>query len=69
LKQVLDLHDPAGSNTKQFRLALYKSEKQLARLQEQQQAIERAIKALSGMMRIVSRTLAKRTVAPTGSAR
>ncbi len=35
VKQMMDLYDPTGSNTKQLRLALDKSEKQLARLQKQ----------------------------------
>ena len=30
VKQMIDLYDPTGSNTKQLRLALDKSEKQLA---------------------------------------
>ena len=35
VKQMMDLYDPTGSNIKQLRLALDKSEKQLARLQKQ----------------------------------
>ena len=50
VKQMLDLYDPVGSNTNQLRLALEKSEKQLARLHKQRLAIEDAIKELSEMM-------------------
>ena len=35
VKQMIDLYDPTGSNTKQLRLTLDKSERQLARLQKQ----------------------------------
>ena len=41
VKQMMDLYDPTGSNTKQLRLALDKSEKQLGRLQKQRVADRR----------------------------
>ena len=69
VKQLLDLYDPVGRNTKQYRLVLEKSEKQLARLQHQRLVIDGAIKELSGMIRIVRSTLAKRGIAPAGAAR
>ena len=69
LKQMVDLYDPVGSNTKQFRLVLDKSEKQLARLQKQRLVIDGAIEELSAMMRIVRRMLAKRAIVPVGSAK
>ena len=34
VKQIMDLYDPSGSNTKQLQLALEKSEKQLGRLRK-----------------------------------
>ena len=67
VKQMLDLYDPVGSNTKQLSLVLEKSEKQLARLHKQRLAIEDAIKELSDMMAILRHMLVKRGIAPAGS--
>ena len=47
VKQMMDLYDPAGSNTKQLKLALEKSEKQLGRLEKQRVAIDEAISELT----------------------
>ena len=58
---MMDLYDPTGSNTKQLRLALDKSEKQLARLQKQRALIDDAINELSGSMSAVRQMLAERT--------
>ncbi|TGV78082.1 transcriptional regulator, partial [Mesorhizobium sp. M2D.F.Ca.ET.145.01.1.1] len=55
-----------GSNTKQLRLALDKSEKQLARLQKQRALIDDAINELSGSMSAVRQMLAERS-APQAS--
>ncbi|MBZ9671165.1 MerR family DNA-binding transcriptional regulator [Mesorhizobium sp. B2-1-8] len=66
VKQMMDLYDPTGSNTKQLRLALDKSEKQLARLQKQRTLIDDAINELSGSMSAVRKMLAERT-APQAS--
>ncbi|TIO06121.1 MerR family DNA-binding transcriptional regulator [Mesorhizobium sp.] len=67
VKQMMDLYDPTGSNTKQLRLALDKSEKQLARLQKQRALIEEAINELSNSMAAVRQMLAERS-APQASA-
>lgn len=67
VKQMMDLYDPTGSNTKQLRLALDKSEKQLARLQKQRALIEDAINELSNSMTAVRQMLAQRA-APQASA-
>ena len=67
VKQMMDLYDPTGSNTKQLKLALDKSEKQLARLQKQRALIDDAISELSGSMSAVRQMLAERT-APQASA-
>jgi DNA-binding transcriptional MerR regulator len=56
VKQMIDLYDPTGSNTRQLRLTLEKSEKQRVRLQKQRQAIDEAIAELDTMMGVV-RTL------------
>ena len=68
VKQMIDLYDPTGTNTKQLRLALEKSEKQLSRLQKQRAAIDDAIGELSNTMTVVRQMLAERTMTPAGSA-
>lgn len=60
VKQMIDLYDPAGSNTKQLRLAIEKSEKQLARLQKQRAAVDEAIGDLTEAMTAVRAMLAER---------
>lgn len=67
VKQILDLYDPTGSNAKQFRLALEKSEKQLVRLEKQRTAIGDAIQELSDMMDVVRSKLADRQPAKAAS--
>lgn len=68
VKQMMDLYDPTGSNTKQLRLALDKSEKQLARLQKQRALIEDAIGELSGSMAAVRQMLAERSAQQASAA-
>jgi DNA-binding transcriptional MerR regulator len=68
VKQIMDLYDPKGANTKQLRLTLDKSEKQLARLQKQRAAIDEAIGELSDTMATVRRLLAVRTAATSAAA-
>ena len=67
VKQIMDLYDPKGANTKQLRLTLDKSEKQLARLQKQRAAIDEAITELSDTMATVRNLLTERT-APIAAA-
>jgi ABC-type transporter Mla subunit MlaD len=67
VKQIMDLYDPKGANTKQLRLTLDKSEKQLARLQKQRAAIDEAIGELSDTMATVRKLLTERT-APIAAA-
>lgn len=50
VKQMIDLYDPTGANTRQMRVALEKGERQLKRLQNQRAAIEDAIGELGGMI-------------------
>ncbi|WP_214471683.1 MerR family DNA-binding transcriptional regulator [Mesorhizobium sp. dw_380] len=69
VKQMMDLYDPTGSNTKQLRLALDKSEKQLARLQKQRALIDDAINELSGSMSAVRQMLTERTTPQASVAR
>jgi DNA-binding transcriptional MerR regulator len=66
VKQMMDLYDPTGSNIKQLRLALDKSEKQLARLQKQRALVDDAINELSGSMSAVRQMLTERA-APQAS--
>ena len=47
VKKMIDLYDPSGSNTRQLKYVLDKSEKQLARLHHQRNAIEEAIGELN----------------------
>ena len=67
VKQIMDLYDPNGTNTKQLRLTIDKSEKQLARLQKQRAAIDEAIGELSDTMATVRRLLAERTAPPAAA--
>lgn len=60
VKQMMDLYDPAGSNTRQLKLALDKSEKQMGRLQKQRLVIDEAIAELHGAMEAVRGMLAER---------
>ncbi|WP_425351392.1 MerR family transcriptional regulator [Kumtagia ephedrae] len=68
VKQVMDLYDPTGSNAKQLRMTLDKSEKQLGRLQKQRAAIDDAMDELGKLMAAVRRMLAERSVATSNAA-
>ena len=69
VKQLIDLYDPTGSNAKQLRTALEKSEKQLARLQKQRAALDEAITDVNNLMVTVRKLLSERTVAANGNSR
>jgi DNA-binding transcriptional MerR regulator len=60
VKQMIDLYDPSGSNSKQLKLALEKSEKQLGKLEKQRVALDEAISELAGAMEVVRSLLAQR---------
>ena len=60
VKQMIDLYDPSGSNSRQLRLALDKSEKQLVRLQRQRQELDEAIGELNDVMQAVRGMLTER---------
>ena len=68
VKQMIDLYDPTGSNTRQLRLTLDKSEKQLARLQKQRTLIDDAIAELTAMTDTVRQLLAERAPAQSSAA-
>lgn len=63
VKQMLDLYDPSGSNTRQFRVAFEKSERQLAKLERQRRAVEESIADLKQMMAEISTKLPDRSAA------
>ena len=58
VKKMIDLYDPSGSNTRQLKYVLDKSEKQLARLHHQRKAIDEAIGELNVAMKAVRSMLA-----------
>jgi DNA-binding transcriptional MerR regulator len=60
VKQLIDLYDPSGSNAKQLRLVLEKSEKQLGRLRKQRSELDEAIDELSAHMVRVRQSLAEK---------
>ena len=63
VKKMIDLYDPSGSNTRQLKYVIDKSEKQLARLHHQQNAIDEAIGELNVAMKAVRSMLARRSPA------
>lgn len=60
VKQMIDLYDPRGSNVKQLKITLEKSEKQLIRLEKQRAAIDEAIAELTAGLETVRAMLAAR---------
>ncbi len=60
VKQMIDLYEPTGANTRQLKVALEKAEKQLVRLQKQRLLIDESIADLSGAMQHVRTQLAER---------
>jgi len=63
VKQMMDLYDPTGANTKQLKLALDKSEKQLARLHKQRAVLDEAIADLGDTIAVVKGKLSERASA------
>lgn len=60
VKQMMDLYDPAGTNSKQLRVALDKGDRQLVRLEKQRLLIEESINELRSAMDVVRKKLAER---------
>ncbi|MDN5927012.1 MAG: MerR family transcriptional regulator [Hyphomicrobiales bacterium] len=50
VKQIMDLYDPKGPNTRQLRMVLEKSQRQLGRLEARRAALDEAIGELTDMM-------------------
>ena len=60
VKHMIDLYDPKGPNTKQLKVVLDKSEKQMGRLLKQREALDEAIDDLTKAMEAARNTLASR---------
>lgn len=60
VKQMMDLYDPEGSNMKQLRMVIEKSERQLVKLEKQRLAVDEAIGELKGAIGKWRHTLAAR---------
>src|SRR5262245_36845527 len=67
VKQMIDLYDPSGPNTKQLKHALDKSQKQLQRLNQQRNAIDEAIGELNLVIDVVRNMLAGKNPAAGGA--
>lgn len=50
VKQMLDLYDPHGSNARQLKLVLEKSERQLGRLERRRKELDEAMGDLGGLI-------------------
>lgn len=57
VKYMLDLYDPAGTNARQLRVVLQKSEKQLANLERQRAELDEAIAQLGNLLEEVRTNL------------
>lgn len=60
VKQMMDLYDPTGSNVRQMKIVLEKSERQLGRLEKQRASVEEAIGDLKGLIGTVRTRLEER---------
>lgn len=60
VKHMIDLYDSKGSNAKQLKVMLDKSEKQMGRLLKQKEALDEAIGDLDQAMEIARKMLASR---------
>lgn len=60
IKQMLDLYDPDGSNVRQLKVMLDKSERQRGRLEKQREELAQALADLDGLIDEVRGQLAAR---------
>ncbi len=58
VKQMLDLYDPEGSNIRQLKVVLEKSERQRGRLEKQRKEVEQAIADIDGLIEDTRKRLA-----------
>lgn len=63
IKQVMDMYDPNGSNTRQLRFLLEKSERQMGKLEKQRAEIDEAIDELTNSMGVWRELLTQRQAA------
>jgi len=63
VKHMIDLYDPKGTNAKQLKVTLDKSEKQMSRLVKQREALDEAMSDLGGLIDTLRGQLTKRTAA------
>lgn len=61
VKQMLDLHEPEGSNIRQLKVVLEKSVRQRVRLEKQRDELEQAIGDIDGLIENVRGQLAERS--------
>lgn len=66
MKHILDLYDPRGSNVRQLKIVIEKSERQMEQLEQQYLAIEVAVSELSGLIRDIQNRLAHLQAYETG---
>ena len=59
VKQMLDLYNPQGPNTRQLRLVLDKSERQMTKLEKQRSLIDEAMRDLANLVSEVNARLSK----------
>ena len=58
IKQMIDLHDPVGTNVRQLKVILEKSERQRGRLEKQREDLDKAVVELDGLIETVRLKLA-----------
>ena len=63
VKQMLDLYEPEGTNIRQLKVVLEKSERQRGRLEKQREELEQAIGDIDGLIESVRGQLAERSAA------
>ncbi|MBO6717641.1 MAG: MerR family DNA-binding transcriptional regulator [Rhizobiaceae bacterium] len=63
VKQMIDLYDPQGSNVRQLKVVLEKSERQRGRLEKQRREIDQAIVDIDGLIAEMREQLQDRTAA------
>jgi len=61
VKSMIDLYDPKGSNTRQLRVSLEKSNKQMVRLEQQRVELDEAISDLADLIQSLTKSLAEAT--------
>ncbi len=63
VKQMIDLYDPEGSNIRQLKVVLEKSERQRGRLEKQREEVDRAIVDINELIERTREQLAAKSAA------